>query len=130
MKYVREFPNQLAAITAARRYVADLLEDVPPDPCFDVELMVSELATNCVRHTRSGFILTLEIDDDDIRVEVTDTAPGTPRVRYPTPNQTTGRGLHIVEGLSDGWGVESDHDQAGKTVWFVYRLSAQQRAGR
>lgn len=125
MRYSREFPNQLGAITAARRYVADLLEDVPPAPCFDVELMVSELATNCVRHTGSGFILSLEIDHADIRVEVTDTASGTPQLRYPTAKQTTGRGLHIIEGLSDGWGVESDHDRPGKTVWFTYRLASQ-----
>ena len=125
MRYQREFPNQLAAITAARRYVADLLEAVPPDPSFDVELMVSELATNCVRHTGSGFILRLDIDHEDIRVEVTDTAPGTPRVRYPTPNQANGRGLHIVEGLSNGWGVERNHGQPGKTVWFTYRISPQ-----
>ena len=125
MKYQREFPNQLGAITAARRYVADLLENIPPAPSFDVELMVSELATNCVRHTGSGFILSLDIDDADIRVEVTDTAPGTPQLRYPSPDQSSGRGLHIIEGLSDGWGVERDHRQSGKTVWFVYRVSNQ-----
>jgi anti-sigma regulatory factor (Ser/Thr protein kinase) len=125
LKYRREFPNQLAAITAARRYVADLLEDIPPAPSFDVELMVTELATNCVRHTGSGFILCLDIDDSDIRVEVTDTAPGAPQLRYPTPNQANGRGLHIIEGLSDGWGVEREHDRPGKTVWFTYRISNQ-----
>jgi serine/threonine-protein kinase RsbW len=125
VKVTRRFPHQPTAMTVARRFVAEALEALPASAAFDVELMVSELATNCIRHTASGFILTLEVEGDVVRVEMTDTGPGRPEVRFPLPSEPTGRGLHIVEGLSDEWGVSADPDRGGKTVWFVYRVADQ-----
>jgi hypothetical protein len=39
-------------------------------------------------------------------------------VRSPKPEDPSGRGLKIVEMLSDDWGVDY-HPNDGKTVWFV-----------
>ena len=74
--------------------------------------MVSELATNCIRHTDSGFDLTIIRDGRDIRVEATDHAGGTPTMRSPEPTDASGRGLKIVDMLSVGWGVQSEPSRA------------------
>jgi anti-sigma regulatory factor (Ser/Thr protein kinase) len=123
VKVVRRFPHDTTAIPAARRYISELLADLDPDPAYDVELMVSELVTNSIRHTNSDCLLTVDIATDEIRVEVTDTGPGQPEVQSPPPTRPIGRGLHIVDGLSEDWGVRGNADQPGKTVWFTYRLS-------
>lgn len=124
MRASRRFPHEPGAISAARAFVSDQLAYLPPDPAFDVELMVSELVTNCIRHTSSDFVLVVEAEADDIRVEVTDSGPGNPRLETPALTQATGRGLHIVDGLSQEWGVSSGADPSHKTVWFTYRVRA------
>jgi hypothetical protein len=80
--------------------------------------MVSELATNCIRHTDGGFELTITRTGGGIRVEATDGAGGTPAMRSPKPTDPSGRGLKIVDMLSAEWGVDQ-HAAAGKTVWFT-----------
>jgi anti-sigma regulatory factor (Ser/Thr protein kinase) len=80
--------------------------------------MVSELATNCIRHTNSGFDLTVIRNGQDIRVEATDHAGGTPTMRSPEPTEPSGRGLKIIDMLSAGWGVQPQPSE-GKTVWFT-----------
>ena len=69
--------------------------------------MVSELATNGIRHGQTSFDLVIELTADEIRVEVTDHGGGTPTMRFPGPDEPTGRGLQIVDMLSERWGVES-----------------------
>ncbi len=78
--------------------------------------MASELATNCVQHAGTDFELVVE-SQDEIRVEVRDTNRHRPMLRFPTPREPKGRGLQIVEAMSDSWGVTQSPD--GKTVWFV-----------
>lgn len=78
--------------------------------------MVSELATNAVKHARTGFSLVVEERDDGVRIEVTDHGPGTPRKRSPSPQEPSGRGLLIVQALSDDWGIVEE--QHGKAVWL------------
>ena len=53
-----------------------------------------------------------------IRVAVTDLAGGRLTVRSPGPDEPTGRGLAMVEMLSEEWGVEQ-LAAANKTVWFT-----------
>jgi anti-sigma regulatory factor (Ser/Thr protein kinase) len=92
-----------------------------------IELMVSELATNCVRHTDSGFELTIIRDGQDIRVEAVDHAGGTPTMRSPKPTDPSGRGLKIIDMLSTRWGVRRG-PTTGKTVWFTIRDAAPEPA--
>jgi hypothetical protein len=54
-------------------------------------------------------------------VEVTDRGSGAPNVLSPDPTSLSGRGLHIVEQLSDEWGVTAPGVNA-KTVWFSLSL--------
>ena len=118
MTQARSFPRDPASVGAARRFAIQALGTVPAEVREAVELMVSELATNCVRHTNTAFELTVREDRGEIRIEVTDRAGGTPTMRSPRPDEPTGRGLQIVNMLSEEWGVE--HAGArGKTVWFT-----------
>ena len=80
--------------------------------------MVSELATNCIRHTGTEFELSIARSGREIRVEVSDRARGVPTKRSPGLEEPTGRGLQIVELLSEDWGVELAPG-GGKTVWFT-----------
>ncbi len=92
--------------------------DTPRELLESVELMVSELATNCVRHVQTAFELMILRTPEEIRVEVTDHGGGTPMMRSPGPEDPTGRGLRIVDMLSERWGV-AHQSLSGKTVWFT-----------
>lgn len=80
-------------------------------------LLVSELATNAIRHGTPPVRLSLRLDADRLRVEVTDSSPALPRVAHPGPDQTSGRGLQIVQQLAARWGATASRT-LGKTVWF------------
>jgi anti-sigma regulatory factor (Ser/Thr protein kinase) len=123
MKRTRSFEHSPEAVSAARRFASELLQGVPTEALETIALMVSELASNCVRHTDSGFELTVSKTARDIRVAVTDSGSGQPRVRTPAPTDPDGRGLQIVDMLSSGWGVEKVSG-AGKTVWFTVGLQS------
>jgi len=79
--------------------------------------MATELATNCVQHARTPFKLTIHDKQGQVRIEVRDTGQGRPLPRSPTPIEPTGRGLRIVEAMSDSWGI--DDSSGAKTVWFT-----------
>ncbi len=118
MTHTHTFPHEPGSVPAARRFATGVLLGVSADTMEAVELMVSELATNCIRHTDSGFELTITRGGGDIRIEATDGAGGTPEMRSPKPTDPSGRGLKIIDMLSVEWGV--DHRAAtGKTVWFT-----------
>jgi len=118
VKHTRTFPHRPESVPAARRFATSTLRDVSADTLEAVELMVSELATNCIRHTDSGFELTITRAAGDIRVEATDRAGGRPQMRSPRPTDPSGRGLKIIDMLSAEWGVDQ-RAAAGKTVWFT-----------
>ena len=123
----RRFPCDPRSVTAARDFVRAALPDRVPELVEAVELMTSELATNCVRHARSDFELTV-FSDHDVRVEVRDTGGGNPEPRSPEPFELAGRGLRIVEAMSDAWGVIRGAD--GKVVWFTLSAaSAEEELG-
>jgi anti-sigma regulatory factor (Ser/Thr protein kinase) len=114
----RRFRCQPESVAAVRRFVRDVLSDQPREIVDAAELMACELATNCVRHAHTDFELTIYAQGE-IRVEVRDTNDGQPVPRSPAPVEPSGRGLLIVEAMSDTWGVTPS--PTGKTVWFVLR---------
>ncbi len=118
MTRTRTFKHAPESVTAARRFATETLRASPADVIEVVELMVSELATNCIRHTHSGFDLTIKQSTKEILVEATDHSGGAPRMRSPKPTDPNGRGLRIIDMLSAAWGVEQRSGK-GKTVWFT-----------
>jgi anti-sigma regulatory factor (Ser/Thr protein kinase) len=81
-------------------------------------LLVSELATNAIRHGAPPVRLSLRLEMNRLRVEVTDSSPTLPHLDQPSPDHTGGRGLHIVQQLAAKWGASASPRRLGKTVWF------------
>lgn len=99
----------------------EALSDQPSEITSAAELMASELATNCVLHAHTDFELTVHAQGE-IRVEVRDSGRGRPTVLSPSPRDPSGRGLRIVEAMSDTWGVTPA--TGGKAVWFTLSAAA------
>jgi anti-sigma regulatory factor (Ser/Thr protein kinase) len=115
------FPGRANAVAQVRRMIAETLPNLDPAIAESVTLMASELATNAVQCADTDFTVTIERLPRRIRVAVSDLGPGEPIMRAPTPTEPTGRGLHIVDRLSDSWGVQYAR-RRGKTVWFAVRV--------
>lgn len=105
---------------AARDFVATVLIDHAFEgDAAAVLLLVSELATNAVRHAGTPFEITVDIRETRVHVAVIDhDVSHPPRVRHPGADETSGRGLLIVEDLAEGWGTE-DRGDGSKSVWFT-----------
>ena len=86
----------------------------------DVELVVSELATNAVAHAGTPFTVSLTWLDHTLVVEVKDDSPSGPRRVHPDGLAAAGRGVVIVEVLSTTWGVKT-YASGGKSVWAELR---------
>jgi anti-sigma regulatory factor (Ser/Thr protein kinase) len=113
---VRIFFPVPQAIREVREFIrsaggASLRSDAVEDAC----LVASELATNALRHVGSPFTIALRLADSSLRVSVRDLSSARPAPRSVSIRSTTGRGLSIVEELSESWGVEELSD--GKVVW-------------
>ena len=118
MRHNRTFDNQPSSVTAARRFATGALDGFPRQVIEAVELMVSELATNCVLHTNSSFQITIQEGRDEVRVEATDQDRAEPQLQSPGPSDPHGRGLRIIDALAADWGVDLQ-DRRSKVVWFT-----------
>ena len=116
-------PAEAASVPAARRFVTEAMAGHPQDVVAKVELMVSELATNCVTHADTSFTISLTTAGRALRVDVHDDGTGRPAVAFPAPSEPHGRGLYLVDQLSTSWGVSSSRRRPGKTLWFVLLTS-------
>lgn len=116
----REFSGDARSPAAARSFaksaVSRLLgRDVPRLLGDDIELIVSELVTNAVRAGSSTVTVGVGLENDRIRLHVTDQAEGWPEPRQAGVTDTGGRGLPLVSALSASWGVRLV--PTGKVVW-------------
>ncbi|MFI8302991.1 ATP-binding protein [Streptomyces sp. NPDC085927] len=83
------------------------------------ELAVSEILANVIRHVpdrRCGICFLLL--PGAVRVEVSDRCPRLPVPAGRDVLAEGGRGLLLVEAVTDRWGVTSSPTGGGKTVWF------------
>lgn len=110
-------PRDPRAPTLARRAVEQLCPQLAGDVAPDVKLLVSEIVTNSVKYGGEGDV-TLLLDSDDplhVRIEVVDQGHGFEPVQRTRPmTDVGGWGLHLVEALSERWGVE----EGSTHVWF------------
>jgi anti-sigma regulatory factor (Ser/Thr protein kinase) len=88
----------------------------------DAVLLVGELVTNSVLHAAAGaaheIVLELVIGLDDVRVVVTDGgSPSVPMIQPLDPTRPGGRGLFLVDTLSDRWGMTRQGTRETR-VWF------------
>lgn len=108
---------------AARDLVLGALIDVGRDDLADAAtLLVSELVTNAIVHARTPIDLDVVAGALGLRVAVRDHSPTRPTPRHYGRSATTGRGLALVELMSDRHGTDSDPAE-GKTVWFELGVS-------
>lgn len=115
------------SVPAARRWtVATLTGWGLVDTGWTAAQVVSELATNCTLHARSEFTLRLSVEGECVRVEAVDGSSAGLQARSYSATATTGRGLRIVESLSEAWGVSPEGD--GKAVWAVLPIEDGQRS--
>lgn len=119
-----QLPNRPESARTARRLAEAVLRTkwrVPGQLTEHGVLLVSELVGNAVRHTGAHrFGLRMHRGRGRFRVEVRDPSRGLPCLLPVQHMDTSGRGLWLVETLSDRWGV--DLQPRGKTTWFEMRV--------
>ncbi|GAA3368648.1 ATP-binding protein [Streptomyces sannanensis] len=122
-------PSDPASVSAARRYVSDLLIEwglpTEAEAADTVRLIVSELATNAVQHTfgqSPTFTVDVRLDRyEQLRVGVTDSHPRWPQRLPAAVQQDNGRGMVIIRWLTAEAGGRlsvTPTADGGKTVWI------------
>jgi len=104
-------PDELAPRKARAR--VSRLESMLGSRYDDVVLVISELVTNCVRHSSSdqSIEVTIDVSDTTIRVEVVDRGAGFVATES---MRGGGLGLIIVDRIAASWGVSTN---GHCTVW-------------
>ncbi|MCX4790175.1 ATP-binding protein [Streptomyces sp. NBC_01221] len=110
--------TDLAAVSEVRCALREFLRYRWRDESAGVaELLLSELVTNALIHTRHGAVVTVSVAPAGLRVEVRDFVSGLPPSYVSDADDGThGRGLFLVQSLADAWGVGAH--ALGKVVWF------------
>jgi anti-sigma regulatory factor (Ser/Thr protein kinase) len=91
------------------------------------QAIVSELVANAVLHASTeagqpGICLTLTCGHGELAIQVSDHNPDLPQAQHPARYDEGGRGLLMVQALSDSYGCYPLEDgTAGKTVCAVLR---------
>ncbi len=108
--------TDLASVSGARRFTTGLLRDWGLDRAVDTaSLLVSELVTNALLHTKGPAVLEVVPAVDRVRIQVSDPLARGPEAKGTDLESEHGRGVMLVEALALRWGV--DPHGAGKVVW-------------
>ncbi|MFE2106773.1 ATP-binding protein [Kitasatospora sp. NPDC059463] len=94
------------------------------DAIHDAELALHELFVNAWKHagTQAPHVIAA-LCPRTLRVSVCDDSPDLPELRTCTdPYAVSGRGLHLVQALTDRFGAEPA--KHGKVVWFELEATA------
>jgi serine/threonine-protein kinase RsbW len=108
-----QLPFSTASVSVARAgLMAWMLElGCPQDSIEDARVVVSELVANSVRHARpladGSILVAWNTDGDGVRLSVTDGgSPTRPRNVHAPSSALAGRGIAIIEALSEKWWTE------------------------
>ncbi|GAA0461618.1 hypothetical protein Ade02nite_16190 [Paractinoplanes deccanensis] len=80
----------------------------------DTLLVITELVQNVIQHTGDGGELTLS-RSADVLIEVYDHSRDLPHLLRPDPRRLGGRGMLVIDAVSDDWGSRLTAN--GKVVW-------------
>lgn len=117
---VRELPVGRRAPGEARRFLEQVGCSEHATALLEpAVLLVSELVTNAVLHGGPPLVVEVDCDEVSLQVRVRDGGTALPVQREAGDDAESGRGMRLLEVLSDDWGVEPSAD--GKTVWFRLR---------
>ncbi|MEU9887139.1 ATP-binding protein [Sphaerisporangium sp. NPDC051011] len=118
-----------ATVPQTRRRVRHLLAawgiGEQGDQAGIIELLVSEVVTNAMRHAWAA-VMTVTMVDGVLRCEVQDTNPAFPRVCEAHDGDEGGRGMYLMEALSGSWGTY--RVPTGKVVWFELPVTEESAA--
>ena len=123
----RSFPHDRDAPRQARHFALDLLrgwrleQRCGVNLASDVAIVVSELATNAVRHAGSGFTVSLMLATDVVQIRVEDGRPLAGSHGDPPLPVSPDHGLGLVDAVAGRWGVQPA--DGGKTVWAELPLA-------
>jgi hypothetical protein len=128
--HVTRFRIRRSSVPAARHHVETLLKEWKLGGLVDVAaLITSELTGNVINHARGTgefFDLGLRRRGGLLILEVSDSYQWQmPELRKPGPDDLSGRGLLIVDALSENWGVRPR--DPGKTVWAHLTINRVER---
>ncbi|WP_240810774.1 ATP-binding protein [Streptomyces tendae] len=86
------------------------------------QLVVTELATNVIKHVGEGSAATLILERkrERLRVEMHDKASALPSLHAAGCDSECGRGLHMLAAMAVDWGTVAT--AAGKAVWCEIEL--------
>ncbi|MFD7508734.1 ATP-binding protein [Streptomyces sp. NPDC059853] len=116
-------PDRPESVRSARDFTRSTLSFWRLGDQYDaVSLVVSELVTNALRYGRPAVELELARGSHRLVCAVHDASSRAPRLGEPDENAESGRGLHLVECFSDGWGWRHQTESGGKVVWAVFRI--------
>ncbi|KOV51062.1 histidine kinase [Streptomyces sp. AS58] len=115
-----DVPSDPAAVAGMRTAVAEQLREWGLSELdFSVELALSELLTNAIRHASDPIHVRL-IHDRTLICEVSDGSCTSPHLRYAATTDEGGRGLFLVSQTSERWGTR--YTARGKVIWAEYAL--------
>jgi anti-sigma regulatory factor (Ser/Thr protein kinase) len=123
----KHFSGGALAVREARHAVRERLSgELPPQRLDDVELLISELATNSVRHcdADSGRIsMEADVSARCVRMRVCDEGHGFAEPDEPSPRAdgSGGYGLVLLDRLADRWGTNHN---GSFCVWFEVERGA------
>ena len=104
------------AVPRGRHFTSAVLAGVFDEEVVDAaELVVTELLTNALLHGAPPVRLAVSDADGAARIEVHDGSRALPVRPRQSTEAMTGRGLALVDALSQAWGVEPQGE--GKCVW-------------
>lgn len=104
-----QLAREFLAAASCTAHVASVLDDAI--------LLVSEAITNAVLHGGPAIVLAVDCTETSMEIRVRDGANRAPLLRNPADLDPGGRGMLLIDLLSDAWGVEP-MSPAGKEVWF------------
>ncbi|MGW5781995.1 ATP-binding protein [Streptomyces sp. NPDC003863] len=116
-------PFDWRAPATARRLAARWLEDLQGRPrrTADAVLIVSELVTNAVRHTRGPSVLTVTLHGTVVDIAVADESEELPQTSWDAPiDEPGGLGFPLIRGL--GGRIKVVPALGGKTVHVEFDL--------
>jgi len=121
---VVHLPCAPASVAIARRALSEELRaaGIYDHAVRDAALVVSELLSNAILHAYplpgERLQVAWALNGTSVEVAVSDGGSATmPHAGHPAPSAMSGRGLSIVEHLSQTWGVRTE--DVGLTVWAV-----------
>jgi anti-sigma regulatory factor (Ser/Thr protein kinase) len=112
--------SDVSALAGVRRWASRLLAGLDDRCLEDVLLVTSELVANAYEHGAGPLCVRLAHLPHPclVAVEVDDANPAPPVFRQPA---LRGRGMWLVDRLSEAWGVHTDSPGGGKSVWTRLR---------